>query len=75
MSSEMPASTWPCPKCKEPIGTITEGNDLVVTAAGSLIERTRIGTIVHCRCGKAMLWSGRRVILNSSELSKRQNVV
>ena len=68
---EMAVLKWNCPKCRETLGTVTRTNDLVLTAPAATIERTRTGAIIHCRCGKSMLWSGRRVILNSSVL-KRQ---
>lgn len=64
----MPTREWRCPRCKESIGEVTRDNDLILTAPSATLERTRTGAVIHCRCGKAMLWAGRRVIVNPSVL-------
>ena len=67
----MAVRAWHCAACREPLGTITHGNDLIVTMPGALMETTRTSVIIHCRCGKAMLWAGRRVIWNQRVLRQR----
>lgn len=54
---------WSCKACGQEFGWITPDNDLILTMPNALLERTLTSTVVHCRCGKVMMWHGRHVVL------------
>lgn len=71
MEAEVAKQQWRCPKCREPIGRIASSGDLFVLAPSVLIERTRTGALIHCRCGQRLSFNGGRVILAESVLAVR----
>jgi hypothetical protein len=51
---------WCCPRCKTVLGR-TNGALLLITMPGTLIERTRSDSIIHCGnpdCGKRIVHTG-----------------
>lgn len=57
-------TAWRCPQCGARLGHVTGAGDLVVTAAGVLIERSRTAVVVTCERGHAWACHGRRVLID-----------
>ncbi len=56
-----------CPQCKEILGTMVRRNgglEFYPKAAALLIETTRTGAVVHCRCGRMLALNVNRMIVD-----------
>lgn len=67
--TRLSTSAWRCPDCRETLGHITRSGELIVTSPGAMVERTRTATMIHCRCGRALAFNGKRVVFNTRVLS------